>query len=436
VRTVIALSMALVACCPEYETVGRSSFGLLDPGTAWTRHTIHDALEGADGVDLADVDGDGDLDATSGWEESGIVTVSLHPADPTTAWPTVRVNASLLYGVEDAVFADIDADGRIDVVSASESKRISIHFAPALNADLLTPSAWTTVTLTAATNVQRWIKVDVADMNADGRLDIIAGGKVSPATVGIFTAPTNPRTASAWTYAAAGAVGWTMGLEARDVDSDSDLDIVLSDREYISNSDGTRTYTLQGTRWLKAPSWTNHPIGTVAGNGKFFQAVDWDGDSVMDVIDGRSSATFNQTYLKQSSDGWMTWTETAIAQPSSVGHYHDVAIGDIDGDSALDYVFSYSMASGSLSGIAAVLNDGTRVEISGDDGTKFDTLELVDIDADGDLDAVTSEQDDGLGLVWYENPLDPESVDAGSIDAGPADASPPDAAMCTCPCEP
>jgi len=29
---------------------------------------------------------------------------------------------------------------------------------------------------------------------------------------------------------------------------------------------------------------------------------------------------------------------------------------------------------------------------------------LLDVDGDGDLDAVTSEQIDELGVVWYENP--------------------------------
>jgi hypothetical protein len=47
------------------------------------------------------------------------------------------------------------------------------------------------------------------------------------------------------------------------------------------------------------------------------------------------------------------------------------------------------------------------------DGIKFDNLVWYDIDNDGDLDAVTSEQHEpnppgpGLGVIWYENPLNP-----------------------------
>ena len=40
---------------------------------------------------------------------------------------------------------------------------------------------------------------------------------------------------------------------------------------------------------------------------------------------------------------------------------------------------------------------------------KYDNLELVDVDGDGDLDVVTSEEGEGvisagLGVLWLENP--------------------------------
>ena len=38
-------------------------------------------------------------------------------------------------------------------------------------------------------------------------------------------------------------------------------------------------------------------------------------------------------------------------------------------------------------------------------GVKFDLVELVDLDGDGDLDAITCEEVDNLGVFWFENPL-------------------------------
>src|SRR5687767_6653431 len=39
----------------------------------WLRHTIDDSARGADGVRLADINGDGRLDIATGWEEAGLV---------------------------------------------------------------------------------------------------------------------------------------------------------------------------------------------------------------------------------------------------------------------------------------------------------------------------------------------------------------------------
>jgi hypothetical protein len=38
-------------------------------------------------------------------------------------------------------------------------------------------------------------------------------------------------------------------------------------------------------------------------------------------------------------------------------------------------------------------------------GSKFDLLQLIDIDRDGDLDVITCEERENLGLIWYENPV-------------------------------
>jgi hypothetical protein len=74
----------------------------------------------------------------------------------------------------------------------------------------------------------------------------------------------------------------------------------------------------------------------------------------------------------------------------------------------VDLVLGYSHAEGELSGVVWLTYgpDGTwrRGEISGAPGTKFDNVELEDVDGDGDLDVVTSEQIEQVGVVWYENP--------------------------------
>ena len=43
-------------------------------------------------------------------------------------------------------------------------------------------------------------------------------------------------------------------------------------------------------------------------------------------------------------------------------------------------------------------------DIGGSEGSKFDLMEAIDLDADGDLDLLTCEEVSNLGVVWYENP--------------------------------
>ena len=61
---------------------------------SWRRHTIDDTSRGADGVRLADVNGDGRPDITTGWEEGGVVRVYLNPGPKKSkqSWPLVTVS--------------------------------------------------------------------------------------------------------------------------------------------------------------------------------------------------------------------------------------------------------------------------------------------------------------------------------------------------------
>lgn len=42
-------------------------------------------------------------------------------------------------------------------------------------------------------------------------------------------------------------------------------------------------------------------------------------------------------------------------------------------------------------------------DIDGGAGVKYDLVELLDLDGDGDLDVLTCEERENLGVIWYEN---------------------------------
>ena len=73
-------------------------------GPEWACHAVDDTLRGADGVKLADINGDGLTDIATGWEEGGATRVYLHPghAKAKEKWPAVTVGRTP--AVEDAVF--------------------------------------------------------------------------------------------------------------------------------------------------------------------------------------------------------------------------------------------------------------------------------------------------------------------------------------------
>ena len=86
-----------------------------------------------------------------------------------------------------------------------------------------------------------------------------------------------------------------------------------------------------------------------------------------------------------------------------------VAIGDIDQNGQSDIVATCEHSE-EATGVFWIQKDNrgewSAMDISGTiEGVKFDRIETIDLDGDGDLDVLTCEERDNLGVIWYENPL-------------------------------
>ena len=90
-----------------------------------------------------------------------------------------------------------------------------------------------------------------------------------------------------------------------------------------------------------------------------------------------------------------------------------MSIGDVDLDGRADLIAACEGATPPASGVFWLARGEPggqgwiASDISGPAGIKFDLVPLIDLDQDGDSDVVTTEEAEGLGVVWYENPVVP-----------------------------
>jgi len=355
-------------------------------------HTIDDASEGADGVRLADVDGDGRLDVVTGWEEGGAIRVCYQP-------PRARVGARWLCETagrvgdpEDAVPVDLDNDGRLDIVSASEGRTLAMHV------HWNRPDGWASEPLSVARALMPWMFAVPMQVDARRGIDLVAAGKGEDGRLGWFESPADARDLGAWRWHPIRRVGWVMSIEVVDMNGDGRRDLLVSDRY------GDR----RGVFWMEqigAGEWREHPIGGSDHEVMFLTRADLDADGFEDVL----TATKPRQVLwhRRLDASGRRWETTSIALPEWMGTAKAVRVADLDLDGQQEIVVSAEAAEGPLEGVVVLVRVDSRWQpqpLSGPRGTKYDLIELLDLDGDGDLDVVTCEERDGLGVVWYENP--------------------------------
>lgn len=367
----------------------------------WKRHVIDDSSSGADGVRVLDVDGDGRMDVTTGWEEGGRVRAYLNPgpARVEEPWPSVTVGE--VASPEDAVFVDLDQDGAVDVVSSTEgaNQTLYVHWAPSEADAYLKASAWHTQAFPTSRGLTRWMFALPADIDGRNGPDFFAGSKDTGGVIGFWQAPEDARRVEAWRWRPLYDAGWVMSLIARDMDGDGDADLLATDRK------GERS----GVLWLENPGarradrgpWREHRIGTVGEEQVMFLTVgDLDRDGREDVATIVSGGPIVVYYQRGKS-----WEREEIALPAEAGTGKAVAVVDVDLDGTPDLAFTCEKAVDGRDGAMWLAGpDWTPHPLSGPEGVKFDRMEWIDLDDDGDLDMMTCEERDELGVVWYENP--------------------------------
>ncbi|QDU65601.1 FG-GAP repeat domain-containing protein [Engelhardtia mirabilis] len=183
-----------------------------------------------------------------------------------------------------------------------------------------------------------------------------------------------------------------------DVDGDGDLDVVLGRGNvyYVGERFGDALFLSDGSGQFMNSTQPAPPIPTVEDLGVDAELFDMDGDGDLDAAVGTftnaQGGSFEPMINLYRNTGGGLFEDASGGIPPYIGLVLATAHGDADGDGDVDlWTAGTSDDDGSGGGLVRYLNDG-----SGNFSTvssvpftnKMTSVELADLDGDGDLDAI------------------------------------------------
>lgn len=271
----------------------------------------------------ADLNNDGYLDLLNPNGSDNSIGVYLASAAGQFNTPT---NVPVLLQPDDVVVGDIDNDGDLDLLSSSYHVGYGFSFRLNNGAGQFSGGGDVLFPYPCAPN-----RITVADIDADGYLDVIL--------------------------------------------SNSDTDNSIG----FCHNNGNNTFGPVTRLGITRPFLLT--VGDITGDG----AID------LLVVQSNGGQSAPSAIVPFINDGSGNFTRGTSIRPASAGNMNGLVVGDVDADGDLDLLLAYNSASQGL--VEVELNDGTghfssRQSVPTAVGTNLQCLAIGDVDGDGDLDFV------------------------------------------------
>jgi MYXO-CTERM domain-containing protein len=203
---------------------------------------------------------------------------------------------------------------------------------------------------------------------------------------------------------------WTNHLRVTDLDGDGDLDILLANyADFFDGNDDPEplvVYLNDGTGNFSNESAA--AVGNFIGNIRMAAVGDVDGDGAVDIYAPDGSGAAHALFM---NDGSGVFTDEAdLRLPNEYPAAAATRMGDVDGDGDLDIFAADAYGTNGPPFGHLYINDGAGMfseaagaipdSISGND---IDDVEFFDADRDFDLDLVVNAHGGGTGALWLND---------------------------------
>ena len=308
---------------------------------------------------------------------------------------------------------DVDGDSYGDVIAMNGNGQV--YWLEAANT---LGSSWTQTLIGSLGTADEGISSQgylSAQLKSGGRPEIIIN---VPGKLAFFEIPTNPA-AGNWPQTTITSVitSEPEGVAAGDIDKDGDMDVA-------SVVNGTQVAWWSNTE-IGGGTWTQHNLGTLPSiYGDRFGLADFDGDGDLDLAATVANGSANGVYwFRSPTNPTSSWTRTTLLSGSTnpaVDTMNSMDVADMDSDGDPDIVTAEHRGNQRL---FILENSGTATFTVHTISTGIENhlgARVFDLDSDKDLDIIGIAWDSYQNLhVWRNNAI------SGSVLPTPTSTSTP-----------